>query len=137
MVINMHGLYFLAEQQMAADGYAENDIMGRFLGKGLQTALLGLVTVFVVLSLLWGCLEIFRYVFYTLPERKKNASQGSASAVQVTESVPAPTAEPTVCETDDGELVAAIMAAVSAYRAEEGAPAVGFRVVSFRKKSRK
>ncbi len=132
----MHGLYFLAEQQIAADGYAENDIMGRFLEKGLSTAILGMVTVFAVLSLLWGCLEIFKYVFYTLPERKKNAQNASPEA-QVSESA-ASEPEPTVYETeDDGELVAAIMAAVSAYRAEEGAPAMGFRVVSFRKRSGK
>lgn len=131
----MHGLYFLAEQQIAADGYAENDIMGRFLEKGLQTAVLGMVTVFAVLSLLWGCLEIFKYVFYTLPERRKHES--SSSQTSEVAALETETVVEDVCEADDGELVAAIMAAVSAYRAEEGAPATGFRVVSFRKRSGK
>lgn len=134
MVINMHGLYYLAEKTAFKDTYGD-DAIARFFGHGIQTAILGILTVFAVLSLLWGCLEIFKYVFYTLPERRKNEASDAPKAEPAPVPVPAP--ETTVYASDDGELVAAIMAAISAYRAEEGAPATGFRVVSFRKKSRK
>ena len=39
------------------------DRWANFTGKGIQTFALGVLTVFAVLSILWGCLEIFRYFF--------------------------------------------------------------------------
>ena len=104
-----------------------------FTGTGIQTFILGMVTVFAVLAILWGCLEIFRYVFYTIPERNK-ANGGEKPA-------PAPKAEPApepVAYSDDGEVVAAIIAAITAMRndeaAESGVAPGAFRVVSFRKR---
>ena len=103
-----------------------------FSTDGIQTALLGILAVFAVLSRLWGCLEIFKYVFYTLPERRK-AEAKSENAVSEAES--APVAEEEVTYADDGAIVAAIIAAITAARAEEGASApAAFRVVSFRKR---
>ena len=55
------------------DNYGDN-VWHRFVEGGLPTAALGILAVFGVLSILWGCLEIFRYVFYTLPEQRKNAA---------------------------------------------------------------
>lgn len=121
-------MYYLAAQSGFVDTYGK-DTWKRFVEGGLPTAILGMVTVFAVLSILWGCLEIFKYVFYTLPEQRKKAE----SAQTAVEPDTAPIEEQTYA--DDGEIVAAIIAAITAARAEEsnGAPAA-FRVVSFRKR---
>ncbi len=127
----MQGLYYLAEAaEKFTDDYGD-DWVARFLQKGIPTAILGIVTVFVVLALIWGCLEIFRYVFYTIPEKTKKAENVSVEA-------PAEAEETYTAEDDGGEIVAAIVAAITAARAEEaavsGKKASGFRVVSFRKR---
>ena len=99
-----------------------------FVTDGIQIAILGALTVFAVLSILWGALEIFKYVFYTLPKRNQEAEEEQDNA-------PVSQTQPQTVYTDDEEVVAAIMAAITAYRADEGiAPTVPFRVVSFRKK---
>ena len=102
-----------------------------FTGQGLQTALLGIVTVFAVLSLIWGCLEVLKYFMYTIPEQKKNVSK--AVVEKAPEVATAPVAPAPVSGND--EIVAAIIAAITAARAEEGAAqGASFRVVSFRKR---
>lgn len=126
----MQGLYYLAEKTAFKDTYGD-DAIARFLGHGLQTALLGILTVFAVLSILWGCLEIFKYVFYTLPERKKKTEKKETASVQSTVVQP----QPVQAYSDDKAVVAAIIAAITAAREEEGIPStVPFRVVSFRKR---
>lgn len=138
----MNNLILLAERSNFADPYngAENwaSRWGRFSGLGIQTAILGMLTVFAVLSLIWGCLEVFRYFFYTIPEKRKNEAEKSESetapvAEAVQESVPE-----VIEDEDDGEVVAAIVAAITALRAEESeasdVPSGKFRVVSFRRK---
>ena len=119
------GIYYLAG---FLDTYGDNT-WARFVEKGVPTAILGMLTVFAVLAILWGCLEVFKYVFYTLPEQRKKTE----SAQTAVEPDTAPREEQTYA--DDGEIVAAIIAAITAARAEEsnGAPAA-FRVVSFRKR---
>ena len=82
----MQGIYYLAEKTQFVDNYGD-DWVARLVGDGLPTALLGILTVFAVLALLWGCLEIFKYVFYTIPERNKNGG-----AVKVEKPAPAPVA---------------------------------------------
>lgn len=128
----MQGLYYLAEKTAFKDTYGD-DVIARFLGHGVQTALLGMLTVFAVLSLLWGCLEIFKYVFYTIPERKKNSAKTEeVKSVQPSTVAEAPS---TSVYGDDKAVVAAIIAAITAAREEEGIPStVPFRVVSFRKR---
>ena len=136
------------------DGKTFADSWARFSGLGIQTFLLGVLTVFSVLAILWGCLEAFRYFFYTLPEQKKNEErnngQSDVSAVKPTVSVPKPTPKtapktaPVVqpapvapAAADDGAVVAAIIAAITAMRNEEAADGLApgaFRVVSFRRK---
>lgn len=128
----MQGLYYLAEKTAFKDTYGD-DAIARFLGHGVQTALLGMLTVFAVLSLLWGCLEIFKYVFYTLPEQRKKADKKDSASVST--AAPAPQAQPAQAYGDDKAVVAAIIAAITAAREEEGIPStVPFRVVSFRKR---
>lgn len=129
----MQGLYYLAEtSEKFTDNYGD-DWVARFLQKGIPTAILGMVTVFVVLALIWGCLEIFRYVFYTIPEKAKHEAENTETA-EAADTVGLVAYD----ETDDGEVVAAIVAAITAMRADEaavsGRPAAGFKVVSFRKR---
>ena len=134
----MNNLIFLAKasefQDPVGTGTAWADRWARFTGMGLQTFLLGMLTVFSVLAILWGCLEVFRYVFYTIPQKKKAAASAPAAPV-----APVVEAEPEVVDySDDGEVVAAIIAAITAMRsdeaAESGVAPGAFRVVSFRKR---
>lgn len=133
----MLSAYYLAEQSGFTDTYGD-DRWSRLLEKGLPTALLGIVTVFVVLSLIWGSLELFRYFFYTLPQKREAESENKAVADK-TES-DAGAAEFTAKDLpkeyfgDDGEVVAVIIAAITAMRSEDTQAPKGFRVVSFRKK---
>lgn len=114
------------------DNYGDN-IWKRFVEGGLPTAILGIFTVFVVLSILWGFLEIFRYVFYTIPEKNKKSKVGNGEVATV--EAPVSESEVEYTEPDNGELVAAIIAAVTAAREDDGiASSKGFRVVSFRKR---
>ena len=128
----MQGINYLAETTKFADTFG-NDWLARFVQVGIPTAILGIATVFVVLALIWGCLEIFKYVFYTLPEKRKKADATPKTEVKAEV---APSVEETA--DDEGEIVAAIIAAITAMRSEEaaesGVPSTGFRVVSFRKR---
>ncbi len=124
-------------KMLAAESFVDSygdDWVARFIEKGLPTALLGMVTVFAVLAIIWGFLEIFRYVFYTVPERNKKGSapvvkpQAVPTVQNVVQSAPVKAA-------NDAEVVAAIVAAITAMRAEENiSNPSSFRVVSFRKK---
>lgn len=93
----------------------------------LQMLLIGMGTVFGVLALLWGALEIFRSVI----EKSKNESTAPAPApVAAPTPAPAPVAKPA----GDDALIAVITAAVAAAMAEENGGVVpAFRVVAFRK----
>lgn len=127
-------MYYLAAQSEFVDTYGKNT-WKRFVEGGLPTAILGILTVFAVLAILWGCLEIFRYVFYTLPEQRKKADQDEGDTVTAPELVSKSVSATEETYADDGEIVAAIIAAITAARAEEGVTApAGFRVVSFKKR---
>lgn len=129
----MQGLYYLAEQSNFVDPYGD-DIFGRFFGQGIQTAVLGMVIVFAVLSIIWGFLELFRVIFYTIPERKKAESAAALPENQEASSTEDSEEYVVAAAEDDGEIVAAIVAAVTAFRAEENVSAPAFRVVSFKKR---
>ena len=79
----MNNLIFLAKASEFVDpvgtGTAWADRLARFTGLGIQTFILGMLTVFAVLAILWGCLEVFRYVFYTIPEKKKAEAAAQAA----------------------------------------------------------
>ena len=136
----MNNLIFLAEASgfvdpVQGEGFAAS--WERFTGLGIQTFLLGICTVFAVLAILWGCLEVFRYVFYTIPEKKK-AEAASAVTAPAAPAVEPETEAVPAYSSDDGEIVAAIIAAITAMRndeaAESGVAPGAFRVVSFRKR---
>lgn len=102
----------------------------------------GLGTVFLVLIVLWGIIELFSYVFSSVGSSKKAEQpvQKPAEAKAEVKEEPAVVAEETVEEIpaqDDGAVVAAIMAAIEAYRREEGTYSLPYRVVSFKRKNTK
>ncbi len=86
--------------------------------------LIGMVTIFSVLCLLWGCLLLFKICFHDLPAKK------AALVPQVAE---APTAvASTSASSSDDEIVAVIAAAIAMAESENSD--VKFRVVSFKRK---
>ena len=89
----------------------------------------GMLTIFLVLSILWGAIEIMHRVLH---KDKKETKKESAPAA-----APAPVVTPAPVEVqDDGEIIAAITAAIMAMRSESGESSA-FRVVSFKRANRK
>ena len=89
----------------------------------LKMILIGMGTVFAVLFIIWLFLSVFRLV---MDKAKKKKAPAPASPAPIETSGETP---------DDGALIAAITAAITAYREEEGSPAPSsFRVVSFEKR---
>lgn len=102
--------------------------IGDVLREGGLVLLLGMLTVFAVLSLLWGVLELFRLFFHELPKRRKQKETAQkpeatvSTPVQIEESAPR----------NDEEIAAVIAAAIAA--AKQDTPNGQFRVVSFKKR---
>ena len=91
---------------------------------GGKMVLIGMGTVFAVLTLLWGCLSLFKVFFHDL----KNAAP-KKEVIKNEESVA--TASIETNSTDDNEIIAVIAAAIAAAESEQvGAK---FRVVSFKR----
>ena len=88
---------------------------------GGAIVLIGMVTIFAVLCLLWGCLAIFKLVFNG---SSKKTSKEVVEEVTITPAAPAPSA--------DDEIVAVIAAAIA--MAESECSNMKFKVVSFRRK---
>ena len=89
---------------------------------GGAMVLIGMATIFAVLCLLWGCLEIFKLVFHDIPAKKAaNAVVEEESPVTVSDA-----------PTSDDEIVAVIAAAIA--MAESECSDTKFRVVSFKRK---
>ncbi len=107
------------------NSFAENAL------EALNVTLVGMVTIFAVLALLWGIIELLHRI---LSSGKALAKEGKAGKAEppVSPAPTAPAASPAAQTGDDGALIAAITAAVSAAMAEEGYTG-GFRVVSFRR----
>ena len=102
--------------------------IGEALAGGFPVFLVGILTVFAVLAIIWGILEVFHYLACTLPSKRQEKAN---SAIQ--EEVPAVPTEPvTEDNQNEEEIVAVIAAAIAAAQAET--PSGQFRVVSFRKK---
>ena len=97
------------------------------IGYALQRTLIGLLIVFGVLAIIWLVLSLFKVVFYKDPNKKSEEK-----AAPVAEPAPATVA----ARSDDGAVVAAIIAAITAMRNEEGNTS-SFRVVSFKRGTNK
>ena len=113
------------------------DNVGDALAYGLPLSLFGFAVVFGVLILIWGILALFKVFFYTIPNAKMNSAP-KVKAESKPEAKVAPavqTAPVSVNVSGDGEIVAAIIAAIESYRAANGVTSPGgFRVVSFKKR---
>ena len=85
--------------------------------------LIGMLTIFSVLSILWLFLVAFKLVFHDIPKKraakKTIAPIVTAEATQETKTI------------DDGELIAVISAAIAL--AENDSSGAKFRVVSFKR----
>ena len=106
---------------------------------GLPMSLFGFAIVFGVLIIIWGILALFKVCFYTIPNAKKNPAPKvkpePKKEVKAEVKAEAPVAPAVQASSNHGEIVAAIMAAIEAYRSANGAAAPGgFRVVSFKKR---
>ncbi len=91
-------------------------------------SLLGMAAIFGVLALLWGIIELFHLCISAAGKKKakKQAQEEPSAPAQAVD------LQPETVSSDDGALVAAITAAITAAREEEGRT-TGFRVVSFRR----
>ena len=146
--MDLHDLGFivLSEKYMATvegnETQVEEDLGGALSPARLQKAGLmiiqGMGMVFLVLAVLWLVLLIFKKVFYKEEGKPAKTPKVEAPVAPV---APATLAAPVAPATDDGQLVAAITAAVAAYiESDPGLSAQfasGFRVVSFQKKNGK
>ena len=94
---------------------------GDKLQYGGMMLLLGILTVFSVLAIIWFSLMIFKAVFHDLPAKKK------AAPVQPAD----PVVQDTSAVSDDEEIVAVIAAAIA--MAESESNGIKFKVVSFRR----
>lgn len=142
--------FFLTAADVVADAVetvteaATEDLGGFMSPERLELAgqvfLIGMGMVFAVLALLWGILALFGKVM----TRTKKQTAPAEPVAPVEPAAPVaeePVADAaTVAETDDGELIAVITAAVAAaIESDEELSsrfASGFRVVSFKKSAR-
>jgi len=114
------------------------------LAIGLELLIVGMGTVFAILLILWGVLALFKVVFYDMKNKSEDKpAEVKEAAPTATAAAPVPEPVQPAAQTDDGELIAAITAAVAAYLDAEaqadGLPQCDtkFRVVSFRRAGRR
>ncbi len=105
-----------------------------------EMLLRGMGTVFMVLAILWGFLSLFKV--FSAPEKPAKtpkqvapAPKTEAKPIPAPVSAEAPATTPVPVLTDDSAVIAAICAAIEAYRAEEGLSGLPYRVVSFKRKN--
>ena len=92
---------------------------------GGQMLLIGMVTVFAVLIILWIALTLFKLFFHDLPSRQKNVPKEEKAEV-------APVQQ--VSEANENEELIAVIAAAIAMAENECGGNKQFRVVSFKRK---
>ncbi len=125
-------VYALAETPMR-DTVGET--FGERAGVAGSVTLLGMVTIFTVLAILWGVIEALHRVLNRGGKTDTPAAKPAMPAAKPAAEAKKPAQAVKATETarrDDGELVAVITAAVAAAMEEEGYTG-GFRVVSFRR----
>ena len=106
--------------------YGENFDVSQFGQAALfggSMVLIGMVTVFAVLCILWGCLVLFKVAFHDMPAKK------AAEAPDTVKASPMPV---TPAASSNDEIVAVIAAAIAMAESENSG--MKFRVVSFRRK---
>lgn len=116
----------------ALKNQGENAPFAERAGYAGGVTLLGMATIFIVLSILWGVVELLHRALHRGDQKTAPAEAKAAPApvpAPAPKAAPAPVRAPAA---GDDALVAVITAAVAAAMAEEGY-ADGFRVVSFRR----
>ena len=102
--------------------------------------LMGMVTIFAVLAILWAMIEIMHRVLHKSEKAEKEPRPSKSAPTpapgQDDAAIAAAIAASLAAAEDNGALVAAITAAITAARAEAGETGA-FRVVSFRRVERK
>ena len=102
--------------------------------------LMGMVTIFAVLAILWAMIEIMHSVLHKGEKKEKEPTPNKAAPApapnQDDAAIAAAIAAALAAAEDDGAVVAAITAAITAARAENGETGA-FRVVSFKRAERK
>ena len=107
------------------DATAAPSTLGEKLVYGGRMVLIGMLTVFLVLSILWLSLELLHFLLH---RGDKEKAKKEAAAVAAPAPAPIMAAAPTE---DEDEIAAVIAAAI--YAAEESAPQSKFRAVSFKR----
>ncbi len=103
----------------------EFSMLSDALGFGGAILLIGMVTIFAVLTIIWFSLVLFKIFFHDLPAKK------AANPTVIAESV-SPAENVQIANSNDEEIVAVIAAAIA--MAESESSDVKFKVVSFRRK---
>lgn len=102
------------------------------LSFGGMMLLRGLLTVFGVLLILWGSIELFHYICARLTRDNKVAPAPSAAApTKPAVATPASAPAAPAAAADQTELIAVITAAIAAAQGDDSCG--GFRVVSFKR----
>ena len=104
---------------IATKGFAETLLFGA------QMLLIGMLTVFSVLIIIWIALVIFKFFFHDLAKREHK---------DVVAPAPAPIPEPVTINTSSDDEIIAVIAAAIAMAESEANPGVKFRVVSFKRR---
>ena len=98
--------------------------LGDALVFGGAIMLIGMVTIFAILCLLWLCLILFKVAFHDLPQKRLEKKQKAATLTAIE-------SNEEVSSSDDGEIIAVIAAAIAMAESED--TGMKFRVVSFRR----
>ena len=136
MELNITRILSAAQSADISETMNNTSPFGERMLLALEITILGLFTVFAVLSIIWGVLSLMRLFMYDIPNRRKAKKESGDPGPE------SPSVQDTVAEAgpaasregpDDAELVSAITAAICAYTGKDPG---GFRVVSFRRKGR-
>ena len=115
---------------LASEG--EKGFLDAFKSDGLY-AVLGLLIVFAVMILLFLVLKIATALISGSTGSKESKTEKTAPPAPAAAPAPAPAPVPVTAPANEGEIVAAITAAISMMLEAEGKDPRGFRVVSFRR----
>ncbi len=101
------------------------------LAYGLPTSLFGIAVVFGILALIWGILSVMKVFLYNIPNAKANKKKEKIAEKKSEPELVDTT--PVTATSGDNAIVAAIIAAITAFRGMTGEKG-SFRVVSFKKR---
>lgn len=118
---------------------AETLTQGERASTAGTVTLMGMLTIFAVLAILWAVIEIMHALLHKGEKKEKEPRPKKTAPApapnQDDAAIAAAIAAALAASEDDGATVAAITAAITAARAEEG-KTTPFRVVSFKRAER-